>query len=63
MEVLKNKSKDQMQNIKEQRPEYTIIWNRMLENDPNNGQTVRRLSNQMLQKDQKDMLAKHIIKL
>jgi hypothetical protein len=57
MEVYKNKHTDQMQNIQEQRPEYTIIWKVMLEDEPNNGQTVRHPSNPMHQKDQKDILA------
>jgi hypothetical protein len=57
MKVFKNKPKDKMQNIQEQRPEYTITWKRMLENDPNNGQTVKHLSNQMSQTNQKDILA------
>jgi hypothetical protein len=57
MEAFKNKPKHQMKNIQEQHSEYTIIWNQMLENYPNNGQMVRHLSNQMSQKDQKDILA------
>jgi hypothetical protein len=53
----KIKIKDQMQNILQQCPEYTTIWKWMLEYDPNNGQTVRHVSSQIPQKDQRDILA------
>jgi hypothetical protein len=59
LDLFKNKPKDQMQNVQEQRPEYTTIWKWMLENNPNNGQTVRHILNQISQKYQKNILAKH----